>query len=75
MLPSIESFEKSPPAGVYVARARLHLVNSLVNLHMKNPAMLRMKDTIANVSTLIQVVRCDKPIGSQWGCVSCTNTP
>ena len=42
-------------------------INSLVNLHIKNPTALTTKDMIVKVSTLIHGTRCDKPSGNHSG--------
>ena len=42
---------------------------------MKNPMMLRMKDKIVNVSTLIQGMRWDRAVGRYLGCVIWISTP
>jgi hypothetical protein len=51
------------------------LISSLVNLQIKNPNPLLIKDRIVKVSNLNQGVRCDIASGNQKGFVSWISTP
>jgi hypothetical protein len=51
------------------------LANSFVNLHMKNPRALTMKDKIVKVSVRIQGRRWDTGMANHMGLVNCTTTP
>ena len=54
-------------ARLQFSNSRKRCSSSLVNLHIKNPIAFAMKDTIVNVSALIQGARCDKPRGTHSG--------
>jgi hypothetical protein len=72
--PQVELSPAQPSPFLFSDRALLQVLysrkrcnNSLVNLHIKNPTALTMKDIIVKVSTLTQSVKCDRVRGNHSG--------